>query len=218
VGIDAHTAFTIWPWEAKEKVLSLQDDTLIAGWNMPTYLLNADWSTYGQVFTVASILPPTGTPLDNTMLMTMSAARSLARRRAIGQRQHHTAPANPSSPGQEVLQEEESGAGVSAVLVRTADGINLQQMRVQLASLDSDLDVITAPAYVQTLRRLLRQARRIIDVCSVITLLLAGVLGVTAVKAYRQTDQIWVPSAMQAACVARTGANAKPLPRGRNMP
>jgi hypothetical protein len=204
VGIDAHTAFTIWPWEAKAKGLSLQDDTLIAGWNMPTYLLNADWSTYGHVFTVTSILPPTGTPMDNTMLMTLSAARSLARLRAIGQMQHHAAPTNPSSAEQEMRQEEAPGTGVSAVLVRTANGIDLRQMRVQLASLDSGVEVITAPAYVQTLRWLLRQARCVIEACSMITLLLAVVLGVTAVTAYRQTDQIGAPSALQAAGVAST--------------
>jgi hypothetical protein len=129
-----------------------------------------------------------------------------------------TSPLNLSPPGQEVLQEEEPSVGVSAILVRTADGIDLQQMRVQLASLDSGLDMITAPAYVQTLRRLLYQARRVIDVCSVLTLLLAVVLGATTGKAYRQTDNIDASSAMQAACVANTDANTKPLPRGRNRP
>lgn len=155
MGIEPQTAFTLWPWWPHKQ--ALRDDTLLAGWNMPAYLLNADWSAYGQIFTVAGMLAPTGTLLDNTMLMTLPAAQKLAQaRRARGS-----------------TATSEQSAEISAVLLRTSTGDDVQAIVGQVVRLDPQLDVQPAPAYVLTLRRQVRQAQSLVQMLCGLTLCLA---------------------------------------------
>lgn len=202
VGIDPQHAFNIWPWWKDGASLPLKDHSLIAGWAMPTYLLNADWSMFGQAFNVAGILQPTGTPLDNTMLLTMNAAQQLsnirARRRAETgaqdtEKQHLTWPVASRHSG-------DPGDGVSTVLIRTRYGTEPQTLATQLALQDWDLDVAVAPAYVTALRQHLGQTRRLMGRMGIAMLLLTSLVLLAT----------WLPAA-----VRRT---LSPMHRQRSAP
>jgi len=155
VGIDPTEAQTVWPWWGGAPG-ALADDAMIAGANMPDYLLNADWSTYGHAFVVAGGLQPTGTLLDNSMLMTIDAARSVASTRAARQREAQqrgdVVPA--TTAGQALVAN--PGDGLSAVLVLAAPGVAPDDLAVQIARLQPALDAVPAPAYVTALRGQLR--------------------------------------------------------------
>ena len=176
VGVDPQTAFNIRPWWNGGAALPLTEHTLIAGWGMPTYLLNADWSMFGQSFTVAGILQPTGTPLDDTMLLTTSAAQRLAKIRAAGrQAAHaHSTPQVASQPTSRFPN------GVSTVLIRTRRDVEPQQVATQIALQGWNLDVAVAPAYVTALRRDLSRNRRLVGLMGKGLLTLAAAVGIAA--------------------------------------
>ena len=189
VGIDPQAAFNIWPWWQDGAALPLTDQTLIAGWDMPTYLLNADWSMFGHAFTVAGILQPTGTHLDNTMLLTMGAARQLAKIRTAWQagtkvQQAEHAHLTPPLAAQRIG---DPGDGVSTVLIRARDDTEPQAVATQLALQGWDLDVAVAPAYVTALRRHLGQSRRMTGTMGTAMLILAVLVGLVA----------WLPTAVR---------------------
>jgi hypothetical protein len=86
---------------------------------------------------------------------------------------------------------------VSALLIRTAGGVDLQDMAVRLTRLDRDLEVLAAPAYVQTLRQSLRRVRRLVELCG-FTMLLAVYLSIAALRRSRQSRAIGIQSGPQA--------------------
>jgi hypothetical protein len=190
VGIDPRAAATVWPWWGGDGPTALTDDGMIAGANMPGYLQNADWSTYGQSFTVVGTLEPSGTLLDDTMLMTTDAARRIARARAAKQQQGG-AESGASTAARAPTLIADPGDGVSAILVLAAPGVDPAALAPELARLGDKVDATPAPAFVTALRGQVRAFARVVAIGAVASfavaagLLILGLLPRGALRASR---------------------------------
>jgi hypothetical protein len=169
VGIDAGAPVTLWRLRGGEPVV-VRDNALIAGADMPDYLQNADWSTYGYDFVIAGSLEPTGTLLDGTMLMTMDAARDIARARAARPQPAGTA----AIAGQTLVAD--PGDGISAVLVLASPDIEPGELATRLEWLAPGIQAVPAPAYVTATRQQLLAATRAAGAAASATFVLAAVM------------------------------------------
>jgi hypothetical protein len=172
---------------------------------------------FGQAFTVAGILQATGTPLDNTMLLTLSAAQRLSEMRAARRTETLNRQAEPIHLPRTLAAQRLAppGNGISTVLIRIRDGLEPQQVATQLALQGWDLDVAVAPAYITALRRHLSQTRRLMGWMATVMLCLTVFVGLAAwlptTVRRKLSPRHWRRSASQARVTHGTSPSEKEI-------
>jgi hypothetical protein len=176
VGIDPHAAATLWPWLEGGASPAMGEDTLLAGANMPTFLEQADWTAYDHLFTPRLAFAPTGTVLDDTVLIRLDVARRLTERRRQAQQAAINAPANDASVvtlRTRGLVFADPGDGLSSVLVLAQPGVDPAELARRLSRPERGMEAAAAPAYLTALRSQLRWAWQIGGIAGTALLALA---------------------------------------------
>lgn len=136
VGYDQKTDFILQPWLNEHNISSLQDDQIIIGGGIPTFLGNQA-SVLGGVFTVVGSLYPTGSGMDETIFMNIDVARKLAK----------------DSPYLQTLWKKEAPDKlISAILIKVGEGNQSAQVAESINNLDLTLEAVATSEIVSSMR------------------------------------------------------------------
>ena len=119
IGYDSHTDWIVSSW-TKEGRAAAQDDEIVVGAGISA-VQTQELAVLGRFFKIRSVLPETGTALDNSLFISLAEARALA----------------TGSPELQPLWQENGSPGtlVSALLIRLKPEADVWQVRQELEQL-----------------------------------------------------------------------------------
>lgn len=159
IGYDAPTDWVVTSW-TKEGAPAIKDDEIVVGAGISA-VQTQELAVLGRFFKIRSVLPETGTALDNSLFISLAEARSLA---------------NGSPEMQNLWQENgPPSALISALLIRLKPEADVWQVRQALAEL-GPVQVLAAG----------ESKKRVEQAAGVMTEILGGVAALVAVAALGQ--------------------------------
>ena len=159
IGYDAPTDWVVTSW-TKEGAPAIKDDEIVVGAGISA-VQTQELAVLGRFFKIRSVLPETGTALDNSLFISLAEARSLA---------------NGSPEMQNLWQENgPPSALISALLIRLKPEADVWQVRQALSEL-GPVQVLAAG----------ESKKRVEQAAGVMTEILGGVAALVAVAALGQ--------------------------------
>ena len=159
IGYDAPTDWVVTSW-TKEGAPAIKDDEIVVGAGISA-VQTQELAVLGRFFKIRSVLPETGTALDNSLFISLAEARNLA---------------NGSPEMQNLWQENgPPSALISALLIRLKPEADVWQVRQALSEL-GPVQVLAAG----------ESKKRVEQAAGVMTEILGGVAALVAVAALGQ--------------------------------
>ena len=136
VAFDYATDFVLKPWFEELNLDSLADDQIIVGSNVPAYLGNRV-GILGDVFSIAGVMSPTGTGMDETYFMNMNVAKRLA---------------VTNKNLKEVLDDIDLQALYSAIMIKTQEGYSVEEVVANIEKANLNVAIVATDAAVTNMK------------------------------------------------------------------